>query len=273
MVPRASRREYLSFTLLAAYRNVLGQRAESHKLYERAADAAKRLGLGGFTSELEEADAQAGALAGNCQPVRGLGRPALALAMCGDAAPRPRTPRPRHRNIFPMEPSGTPFSILRFRRPSRSTRNQPARSVDLLTSAAPFERGYLEATYLRGLAYLRLRKGAEAIAEFRKIVDHPGLNWGSAWRHPYWAQVYSLSYLGMARSYALAGDKVHAAAAYHSLFELWKQADADLPIVQQAKAENAALEPVTPKKHDSGFRFIRTGAPSSGRRAWPAMPE
>jgi serine/threonine protein kinase len=78
--------EYLSFGLQAANQNALGQRRESSKLYQRAAETALRLGLRGVAAGFEEADVRADALSGNCQTVRRLGRPALALAMCGDAA-------------------------------------------------------------------------------------------------------------------------------------------------------------------------------------------
>jgi hypothetical protein len=113
--------------------------------------------------------------------------------------------------------------------------------VELLVSAEPYERAHLEATYLRGLAYLRLKKGAEAAAEFRKIVDHKGANWGSDWRYPYWGQFYSLSYLGIARAFALAGDTAKAKKSFQDFFELWKDADPDLLILEQAKAEYAEL--------------------------------
>ncbi len=79
-------------------------------------------------------------------------------------------------------------------------RNEPAKGVELLTSASPYERSYLTPAYLRGLTYLRLHKGAEAVAEFRKIADHKGANWGATRIHPYWGQFYSLSHLGMARA-------------------------------------------------------------------------
>jgi tetratricopeptide (TPR) repeat protein len=78
--------EYLSFGLQAANQNALGQRRESSKLYRRAAETALRHGLRNAAAEFEEADTRADALAGNCQTVRRLGRPALALATCGDAA-------------------------------------------------------------------------------------------------------------------------------------------------------------------------------------------
>jgi eukaryotic-like serine/threonine-protein kinase len=101
---------------------------------------------------------------------------------------------------------------------------------------------YLEAVYLRGLAYLRLRKGTEAVAEFRKIVDHKGASWGATWVHPYWGQYYSLSYLGMARGFEYAGDMAKAREAFQDFFELWRDADPEIPILRQAKAEYAALQ-------------------------------
>ena len=129
----------------------------------------------------------------------------------------------------------------RFARRLRFNAIDPAKSVELLASASPYERAYLDAVYLRGLAYLRLHKGAEAAAEFQKIVDHKGANWGSTWRYPYWGQFYSLSYLGLARASALAGDPAKARKAFQDFFDLWKDADSDIPILQQAKAEYAKL--------------------------------
>jgi tetratricopeptide (TPR) repeat protein len=119
--------------------------------------------------------------------------------------------------------------------------DQPAKAVELLASASPYERAYPEVAYLRGLAYLRLKNGADAVAEFRKILDHKGANWGSTWQHPNWGQFYSLSYLGMARGSALAGETAKAKKAFQDFFELWKDADPNIPILQQAKAENAEL--------------------------------
>jgi hypothetical protein len=95
--------------------------------------------------------------------------------------------------------------------------------------------------YLRGLAYLRLREGAAAAAEFEKILDHKGANWGSTWQRPYWGQFYSLSYLGQARGSVLAGDSAKAEKAYEEFLTLWKNADPDIPILKQAKAEYAKL--------------------------------
>lgn len=84
-------------------------------------------------------------------------------------------------------------------------------------------------------------KGAEAAPEFGKIANHKGANWGATWIHPWWGQFYSLSHLGVARGCALAGDTAKARKAFQSFFELWKDADSDLPVLQQAKAEYARV--------------------------------
>jgi tetratricopeptide (TPR) repeat protein/predicted Ser/Thr protein kinase len=234
------REEYFSLGLQAADRNVHGRRRESHELFRRAAETALRRGLRDAATEFEEADARADALSGNCQTVRRLGRPALAVAMCGDAAQAEKLAAETSK-LFPNGTIWNAVQLPEIRAAMALNRDQPAKSVELLASASPYERSYLDAVYLRGLAYLRLHKGAEASAEFQKIVDHKGANWASLWRYPYWGQLYSLSYLGMARGSALSGDTAKAKKAFQDFFELWKDADPNLPILQQAKAEYARL--------------------------------
>ena len=232
--------EYLSLGLQAANRNIHGQRSESHRLYQRAAEMVQRRGLRDVAAEFEDADARADALAGNCRTARGLGRPVQALAFCGDAVQAEKLAA----EISKLTPNGTIWNEVQ--QPAMQAaialyRDQPARSVELLASAAAYERSYLEPVYLRGLAYLRLHKSAEATAEFEKIVKHQGESWGATWIHPNWGLFYSLSYLGMARSSALAGDTEKAKKEFQQFFELWKNADQDIPAFQQAKAEYANL--------------------------------
>ena len=184
--------EYLSFGLQAAHLNAAGQRRESSKLYQRAADTALRSGLRNAAAEFEEADARADALSGNCQTARRLGRPAVALAMCGDAA-RAEKLAAATSKIFPKGTIWNAVQLPEIRAAIELQHGQPAKAVELLASALPYERAYPDAVYLRGLAYLRLRKGVEAAAEFEKILDHKGASWGSTWLYPNWGLYYSIS--------------------------------------------------------------------------------
>jgi eukaryotic-like serine/threonine-protein kinase len=233
--------EYLSFGLQAANQNALGQRRESSKLYQRAAETALRHGLRNAAAEFEEADARADALSGNCQTVRRLGRPAVALAMCGDAAQAEKLAEETSK-LFPNGTLWNAVQLPAIRAAIALKRDQPAKAVELLASASPYERAHPEPVYVRGLAYLGQRQGAAAAVEFEKILDHKGASWGSSWQHPYWGQFYSLSYLGLARSSVLAGDPAKAAKAYQEFLTLWKNADQDIPILKQAKAEYAKLK-------------------------------
>jgi eukaryotic-like serine/threonine-protein kinase len=87
--------------------------------------------------------------------------------------------------------------------------------------------------YLRGLAYLKLKDGPAAAAEFQKILDHPGI----VVNFP----VGSLVHLQWARAKLLAKDTESARKAYQDFLTLWKDADPDVPILKQAKSEYAAL--------------------------------
>ena len=207
-------------------------------MYKRAAETALRRGLRDVAASFEEADARADALSGNCRTVRHLGRPALALAMCGDTAQAEKLAGETSK-LFPNGTLWNTVQLPEIRAAIELQRDQPAKAVELLASASPYERVYPEAVYLRGLAYLRLRKGVEAAAEFQKILDNKGASWGSTWLYPNWGLYYSISYLGLARGSALAGDTAKAKKAFQDFFELWKDADPDLPILQQAKAEYA----------------------------------
>jgi eukaryotic-like serine/threonine-protein kinase len=232
--------EYLSFGLQAADRNVHGKRRESHKLYQIAAEMARRRDLETVAAEFEEADARADAIVGNCQTAHKLGRPALALALCGDAAQAEKLAAETSK-LFPNGTIWNAVQLPEIRAAMALKRDQPAESVELLASASPYERSYIEASYVRGLAYLRLKKGAEATAEFRKIVDHKGASWGATWVHPNWGLYYSASQLGLARAYSLAGETANARRAFQEFFELWKDADPDIPMLREAKTEYTKL--------------------------------
>lgn len=232
--------EYISFVLQADNRSASGQRKESSKLYKRATETALRRGLQEVAVSFEESDASADALLRNCGIVRRLGRPALALAMCGETAQAEKLASETSKRM----PNGTIWNAVQLptiRAAIELQRGQPGKSVELLSSALPYERAFPDAVYFRGLAYLSLNKGPEAAAEFQKIVDHKGASWVSTWKVPNWGLYYAISYVGLARGFVLAGDTAKARKAYQDFFALWKDADKDIPILIKAKKEYVAL--------------------------------
>ena len=88
--------------------------------------------------------------------------------------------------------------------------------------------------YLRGQAHLAAHRGKEAAAQFQLMIDHIGV----VQNQPQEA----LAHLGLGRAYALGGDTARARKAYQDFLTLWKDADPDLPILKQAKAEYAKLQ-------------------------------
>ena len=98
----------------------------------------------------------------------------------------------------------------------------------------PFQLGMLYPVYLRGQAYLLGRQGKEAAAEFQKIIDHRGI----VLNFPLGA----LARVGLGRAYVLQGDSANARSAYQEFLTLWKDADPDIPILKEAKAEYAKLQ-------------------------------
>ena len=233
--------EYLSFGLQAAMRNVEGRRRASHELYQKAANEARHEGLGYVADEFDEADARADALAGKCETAHRLGRPALALAICGEI---PRAEKLAAETTKKL-PNGTIWNAVQLPEIEAVTalhENDAGRGVDVMAAAAPYERAYPDAVYVRGLAYLSLHKGSEAAAEFQKIVEHRGASWAATWVHPNWGQYYALAYLGMARGYAMGGERAKARKTFEDLFAMWKNADADLPVLREAKVEYEKLK-------------------------------
>lgn len=124
-------------------------------------------------------------------------------------------------------------------------RSSPQQALDILGAAAPYELGLpsysfynwpnLYPVYVRGEAYLAAHQGTKAAAEFQKILDHRGI----VLNEP----IGALAHLGLGRAYALQGDTAKSRAAYTDFLELWKDADPDIPIFRQAKAEYAKLQP------------------------------
>jgi hypothetical protein len=115
------------------------------------------------------------------------------------------------------------------------SRGAPAKAVELLQAAIPYEgRDYFSVRYTRRNAYLRAQNGNEAAQEFQKVLALRSLYVDSP--------LISLAQLGLAHAYALQRDKAKSRMAYHDFFALWKDADPDIPVLKEAKAEYAKLE-------------------------------
>ena len=119
-------------------------------------------------------------------------------------------------------------------------RNSPEKAIALLEAARPYELGAgpgaisYGPAYVRGEAFLKARDGAKASAEYQKILNHQGVDPTSPF--------YTMAGLGLGRAYALQGETVKAKTAYQDFFALWKDADTDIPILKEAKAEYAQLQ-------------------------------
>ncbi|HWN98321.1 MAG TPA: hypothetical protein VNS63_03520 [Blastocatellia bacterium] len=115
------------------------------------------------------------------------------------------------------------------------SRGHPEMALGLLQSASQYEAGALFwPAYLRGQAYLQLNRGAEASAEFQRIIDNRG--WDAT------SILWPLAHLGLARAAALTSDIAWSRKTYQDFLALWKDADADLPILIQVKKEYAGLK-------------------------------
>lgn len=167
---------------------------------------------------------------------------ALAFAYAGDAQ-RARTLADGLGKWFP-EDTIVQFNYLPVLRAKLALlRANPHEALHSLESAAPYELGLpanslynwpnLYPVYVRGEAYLAAHQGREAAAEFQKILDHRGI----VLNEP----IGALAHLQLGRAYVLQGETAKARAAYQDFLALWKEADPDIRILRQAKAEYAKL--------------------------------
>jgi eukaryotic-like serine/threonine-protein kinase len=162
----------------------------------------------------------------------------LALGLSGDAA---RT-ESLASELDKANPQGTmaqKYRVPVMRAAAELARKNPEKAIEILEPVRPYDLASrvafgLIATYVRGEAYLAAHKGAEAAAEFQKMIDHRyvSTNYVNG----------ALAHLGLARAYALQGDKAKARVAYQDFFTRWKDADPAVPILVQAKSEYAKLQ-------------------------------
>ena len=226
-----------------------GRFRAAHELYQRAAEEAVRDDSRELAGQWTAEDAEAMAIAGNCPDATRQGGRALALsrdnftmerasralALCGavDAAvslTRELTSR------FSSAPLTTKLQAPVTAAIGAARRGESARALQLLETVEPYDHvpaAEFWPSYVRGQAYLDLKQPREALALFGHVTDHRG----EAPTSP----LYSLSLLGSARSSALAGDVDTARQRYQRFFEWWKDADPNLPILNEAREEYARI--------------------------------
>ena len=232
-----------------------GELAKSRELTRAAADSAQRAGEKETAAEylahaaVREAladsvdfakqDAQAALALANGRQVEPMA--ALALGLAGDPEQAERLAADLAKR-FPEDTIVQSNYVPTIRAAVALRNHDSGRAIDALAPTAPYELGEtntsftfaLYPVYLRGEANLAARQGAAAAGEFQKIFDHPGI----VGNEP----IGALAHLGLGRAYAVQGDTAKARAAYDDFFALWKGADADVPILVQAKAEYAQLQ-------------------------------
>jgi tetratricopeptide (TPR) repeat protein len=177
---------------------------------------------------------------------------ALAFAMAGDTARAESLVQDLGKR-FPLDTQMQSLWLPTIQAQLTLDRKKPASALNVLQAGSRIEFGQigfvanlscLYPVYVRGEAYLAAGQGNAAAADFQKILDHSGIIWNC------WTGV--LAHLGVARANALQSKtsqgadadaaRVRALAAYKDFLTLWKDADADIPILKQAKAEYAKLQ-------------------------------
>jgi tetratricopeptide (TPR) repeat protein/predicted Ser/Thr protein kinase len=235
----------------AYYGRLRKARELSHRAMESAkhVDAKETAALWQANAALREAEL------GNAAPARQEAKQALslapgrdvevlaglALARAGDAAQAQAIADKLNRD-FPQNTLLQSYWLPAIRAAVELNSGNAEKAITLLQSATPYELGQppplqvgsMYPAYLRAQAYRLANRGPEAVLEFQKILDHRGivLNFVGG----------ALTHAGLARAYVAAGETVKSRAAYQDFLALWKDADVDIPILKQVKAEYAKVE-------------------------------
>ena len=161
----------------------------------------------------------------------------LALALAGDAV-RAQTMADDLGKRFPEHTFVRVVYLPTLHAQIALNRNDSSKAIEVLQAAAPYELGAVEYAlnpiFVRGEAYLTAHQGGEAAAGFQKILDHRTIVVNSP--------IGALAHLQLGRAYVIQGDTAKAKSAYKDFLTLWKDADPDIPILKQAKAEFSKLK-------------------------------
>lgn len=213
---------------------------DSYKSQNRNDNAAQTfIGLA-FTQaafgQCPEAKANVATALGLHRGVISINGAAMIYAECGDAT-RSLALLAEALKLYPKDTPTVAMFAPVIRAQVERGRGNPAQALQLLESVRRYDLGLIVGmgnNYLRGQTLLDQRRGNEAAAEFQKIIDHRGIDTMSELR--------PLAHLGLARAAAISGDVAKSRTSYQNFFALWKDADADLPILIQARKEYEELK-------------------------------
>jgi tetratricopeptide (TPR) repeat protein len=224
-----------------------GKLGKARELYRRATEMAARADLKENAAWFLASESMVEALFGNMPQAReqvakamALARTrfatlgeAMALAVLGDL-PQGEALAKDVEKRFPKDTWVNDVGLSCLHAGLELHRGDPSKAIEALRPVIPYERMAWGATFLRGQAYLKAGAGSEAVAQFQKVMEYKVGNF----MNPPW-QVLAHLYLG--RAWALAGDKEKSRQEYQKFLVIWKDADPDIPIYQQAKAEFSEL--------------------------------
>jgi len=225
-----------------------GQWQKARELSNRAAELAQQRNLQEEAGNSVSSNAERSAVVGQCQQSRedltraaGLPRTPLsffragiALGLCGEAA-QAQTLNDEAVKRYPKNTLVNEIYLPLIHAAIEIQRGNRTQAIQMLQAVSRYESvTFFFSNYLRGQAYLGEGKRAEAAREFQSILDHRGWNPTSP--------LYPLAHLGLARAAALAGDAAKSRKEYQDFLALWKDADADLPVLIEAKKEYEKLK-------------------------------
>jgi serine/threonine protein kinase len=229
-----------------------GQLKQAREATQRAVAAAKRDGAIESAALWLASGAYREALVGNAAGARQLANEALALSPGRDVriaaaltlaeldeAAQAQKIADQLNMELPLDTIMQSYWLPSIRAALSLHRGDAAQALALLDAATPYELGVgnvsvMVPVYVRGMAYLKAGQGGNAAAQFKKMLVHRGLGQN--------APIEVLAQLQLARAQVMSGDKPAARRSYQDFLSLWKQADPDIPILKEAKAEYAKLQ-------------------------------
>jgi tetratricopeptide (TPR) repeat protein len=225
-----------------------GRFRESHRLTQQAVNSSKKSGDTFYENNEALREAEAGRFAESLHLLsetrgRDDSRNARLLATFVSARANDLTEAQKQADAleqaYPHATLILDYSLPTIRAAVKLRQGDPAAAIELLRPATKYEMAQdlpfdnLYPAYIRGLAYLQMKEGSLAAPEFQKLIDHPGIVGDFV--------TGAIAHLQLGRAQAMTGDYAAARKSYEEFLTLWRDADPDLPVYKEAKAEYAAL--------------------------------